>query len=100
MSTSYIPVTNLKLATMLASFGVPLVPPTVTRVRVKNKRGGFNEVVGYFFKTTSVTGLDATKLIAAWEKPELFENSTEEPFCHIPMLRAVLDNNDAWRAAT
>jgi hypothetical protein len=98
MSLSYTPVTNLKLAATLSAFGVPLVPPTISRTRINTKHGP-REVIGYFFASESLSHLPTSKIIKAWDFPELFVNEPP-PFGWIPILKATMDNRDEWVAAT
>jgi hypothetical protein len=96
--TAYHQVKNLKLAAVLSAFGVPLVKPTITRVKIMTKRGP-QQVIAYYFATESLSGLQTLQLLNAWDAPEQYVDAPP-PLGLIPVLKTALDNRDEWVEVT
>lgn len=87
------PITNLKKAAALASLGVPLVPPQLSRIFVK-VRGVVQPQLGFHFATTTTDGLTLTaELSRAYDYPDDYlKPGVKVPLCIMPLLRVALDN--------
>ena len=92
--TSYIPVTNLKLAAALCSIGVKIVEPGITRTKSKGPDGKPLTTIGFFFAAVAMDGTTKTlTLIDAWNNPGQYLTAPA-PLGTMPMLRASLDNRE------
>jgi len=91
-TTTSVATTNLKLAAALASVGVPLVDPGISKIRGRHDGERVSTQVTFHFGTSTVDGRDETaKLIRCWNYPT---DAITEREILMGQLRAAMDNRD------